>query len=180
MCFSSTSLTFWILLQFHPEPISLSHHLIHFPTTPIFYGIISWLATQDGYPQWVYNLPQHTEVDLTLPAHPYHLPPFTGCPVFQPLGITCPPLNTLSGGVYHPIPSIQKDLLSYEEKPIHHSRCSWKHNFIWEILRNSCLSSLDYQYFIFHCLLTCVTLVCYDLPVYLLCHLCSGAQWGKG
>ena len=69
-------------------------------------------------------VPEHTEVDLTLPAHPYHLPPFTGCPVFQPLGITCPPLNTLSGGVYHPIPSIQKDLLSYEEKPIHHSRCS--------------------------------------------------------
>lgn len=66
--------------------------------------------TQDGCPQWVYTSPQHTEVDLTLPAHPYHLPHFIVCPLFQPLGIACPPLNTLSGGVYHPIPSIQKDL----------------------------------------------------------------------
>ena len=74
MCFNSTSLTFWVLFQFHPEPVSLSHHLIHFPTTPVFYGITSLLTTQDGYPQWVYTSPQHTQVDLTLPAHPYHLP----------------------------------------------------------------------------------------------------------
>ena len=79
MCFNSTSLTFWVLFQFHPEPVSLSHHLIHFPTTPVFYGITSLLTTQDGYPQWVYTSLQHTQVDLTLPAHPYHLPQCVLC-----------------------------------------------------------------------------------------------------
>lgn len=83
------------LTQFHPEPISLSHHLIHFPSLQSFTALFPGLQPQDGYPQWVYNSTAHRS-RLTLPAHPYHLPPFTGCPVFQPWN-NLPTLNTLSG-----------------------------------------------------------------------------------
>lgn len=83
MCFSSTSLTFWILLQFHPEPISLSHHLIHFPLPT---HLVHYSACNPGcIPTVGLQFTTAHRSRLTYLPILITLPPFTGCPVFQPL-----------------------------------------------------------------------------------------------
>ena len=180
MCFSSTSLTFWGSFQFHPEPIFLSHHLIHFHTAPGFFVVTSLLTTQDGCPRWVHTLPEYTEVDLTLPAHPHHLPLSSLCPVLQPLAH---PWTLLPGIFTIPfLPSRKLSLLSRWKKSHSSFQMQLK---MFSSLRNSLRPLMIFPLWttktLYVCyLLACVTFVCCDLPVCLLCRLCSGRSMRAG
>lgn len=96
---------------------------------------------------------------------------------------SCPPLNTPSRHFYHSIPSIQKSLSPIEMKKSHSSfQMQLK---MFSSLRNSLRLLMTFTLWttktLYVCyLLACVTFMCCDLPVCLLCHLCSGRSMRAG